>query len=332
MIFSLFSITARGGVWVNAPGTGYAQIGYTHQQASRYFGEDGRIVPQTALLGDNAPLFDLGRYSSNDLDVYLEYGVVKGLEVMASLPYRSSGNRWSFSEGPFEDIHHTNHGLTDLSAGLRAGVTRGGLAVSGLVAGRAPLYDNSPDVLNMEVGSTDFWDDRVPLGPGTMELDIGAGSGIGTKRVWALFDAAVRIRDRQYSSVLPARLQLGVKPFERSHLRMGRSSEDLSDEQIARASDILERFASWVALSSQLALGNGDAPDFLRAPYGNGPLVVDRQNALHLSFGVALDAVAGFGVTAGASRTLAGERFPQLTTVSVGLYSKFRMPWAKEEP
>lgn len=301
MLLAVLDVAAAG-VWVNDPHNGYAQISYTHQQSDTLFLEDGRAAPQTELLHEISPLFSRGRYSGNEASVYLEYGVLPHLELVASLPYRALRNRWTFSGGPLEDILHENSGFGDVSAGLRAGDVGGGYAFSGYVIGRAPLYDNSPEVLRMEAGNADLWDDRVPLGQGTMELDLGLSGGLGTSRFWALAEAGLRVRDRQYSSALPSRLQLGMRP--------------------------VERLALWTGIDGTLPLTNGKAPDTFTVAYGKGPLVVDRQSFLTPSLGLAVDLVGLSGVTFTAGRTLAGSRFPRLTTLTFGLYSRLRMPWA----
>ena len=154
----------------------------------------------------------------------------------------------------------------------------------------------------MEAGNADLWDDRVPLGQGTMELDLGLSGGLGTSRFWALAEAGLRVRDRQYSSALPSRLQLGMRP--------------------------VERLALWTGIDGTLPLTNGKAPDTFTVAYGKGPLVVDRQSFLTPSLGLAVDLVGLSGVTFTAGRTLAGSRFPRLTTLTFGLYSRLRMPWA----
>jgi hypothetical protein len=298
--------SAQAGVWVHRPGTGYAQVGFVHQQSSRVFLADTTLVPQTdeALIGHLSPLFGEARYSADDVSLYLELGVLPGLEIMGSLPHRSARNRWTFAEGDYGDIVHRNRGFSDPMLGLRAGGILRGVALSGFVAGRAPLYDNSPEALNMEVGNADFEDDLVPLGRGTMELDVGGGAGVGNELGWTLLDVGLRLRDRHYSSSLPLRLQVGAKP--------------------------LSRLSAWLSLDAEVSLADGSAPDDFLGQYGKGPLVVDAQSLLQGSLGASVDLVAGVGVRASVHRTLTGARFPQLTTISAGIYSNFRMPWVKE--
>jgi hypothetical protein len=302
----LVAASAEGGVWVHRPGTGYAQLGFSHQQSSRVFLADTTLVPQTdeALIGHLSPLFSGARYSADDTSVYLELGVLPGLELMGSLPFRVARNRWTFAQGAYGDIVHRNQGFADPMLGLRAGGILRGVALSGFVSGRAPLYDNSPEALNMEVGNANFEDDLVPLGRGTMELDLGGGAGVGNELGWALLDLGLRLRDRHYSSGLPMRLQVGAKP--------------------------IARVSAWLGADAEVSLSDGSAPDYFLGEYGKGPLVIDRQSSLQASLGASVELVGGVGLTMSLGRTLLGARYPQLTSLSMGIYSNFRMPWVRE--
>jgi hypothetical protein len=117
--------------------------------------------------------------------------------------------------------------------------------------------------------------------------------GYGGRWAWGLAEAGIRARTQQFSAVVPARVQAGVKP--------------------------VDRVAAWAGASLQASLGNGRAPDFFRDRWGKGPIAIDDQSALTVDAGVGVDLVEGFGLTAGASRVVWALRFPALTSFSAGL-------------
>ena len=289
--------------WVHDPGSGYAEIVYRHGQSRNLFLADGTPVPLTdaQLLGELSPLFSDGRYATNGVGAYVEYGLLPKLELVLGLPFVTASNRWQLTEGDYGDIVQRNSGFGDLTAGARVGTTVGRLAVSASASARAPLYDNSPEVLNQELGNSSFEDDRVPLGPGTIDGGLSGGAGVCFGRGWGLAEAGVRVRDRQYSTTLPTRLELGAKP--------------------------LQRLAISVGVDAELPVGDRAAPNFLRDRWGRSPLVVDHQAAVSAAVGASLELARGFGLTGGVARTLAGARFPRLTSVSIGISSRFAMPW-----
>lgn len=290
-----WSAAAFGGVWVRAPGAGYAQLTVGHQASGRVWLPGGEVVEQTdeALLGQIAPLFDDGRFSSTEVAAYGELGLAPGLEVYGSVPARFVQNRWSLAASTYPDIVHENAGLGDLTVGARYGRSWGGLAVSGYAGVRAPLYNNRPKALNMEPGNADFEDDRVPLGPGTLDVDVGGGVGYGLRRGWALAEVGLRLRSSQMSSAVPARVQLGAKP--------------------------IPRVAAWVGADLTAALGDGAAPSFYRDTWGKGPVVINDASSLALGAGAIVEIHDGFGVIGTVSRTVWAVRFPALTGGTLGV-------------
>jgi hypothetical protein len=145
----------------------------------------------------------------------------------------------------------------------------------------------------VEAGNSDFEDDRVPLGMGTLDAELGGGLGYGGRWGWALAEVGIRARSQQFSAVVPARVQGGLKP--------------------------VDRLAVWAGAGLQASLGNGRAPDFFRDRWGKGPIAIDDQSALVIDAGVGVDLGDGFGVTAGASRVVWALRFPALPSASLGL-------------
>lgn len=295
-LWAAFGAKASAAVWIHPPGAGYAELRVAHATSTAVFLEDGQTVPQADLLGDTGRLFTGARSGATDVSAYLELGVLRGIELTGSLPFRAASARWPLAEGSWPDIVQRNEGFGDATAGVRAGGLVDRVALSVTALGRAPLYDNSPDVLNVAAGNADFEDDRPALGPGTMELDVLGGAGVGFERGWVLGEAGVRLRDRRYSAVLPARAQVGLR------------------------ADPVE---VWLGADLVAPITDGAAPDFFRDRWGSGPIVVDRQTAFTASLGGALHLGGSVSLTAGVGRTLAGRRYPRLTSASVGLASSF---------
>ncbi|MEZ4235488.1 MAG: hypothetical protein R3F59_04860 [Myxococcota bacterium] len=285
---------ASAGVWVRDAGDAYVQAGLSHAWADRMYLAGGRAVPQAnpALLGQLAPLFDRAAFSTTDLSAYGELGLGHGLELSAAVPLRYAERRWSFASD-WPDLRNHGVGLGDLAVGLRLGKVAGGWAGSGGLVARAPLYDNSPEALRVEAGNSDLADDRVPLGQGTYELEATAGGGRGFGKGWALVEAGLRARNRHFSLVVPGRVQVGVKP--------------------------VAPVAAWVGADWAVSLGNGEAPDVFRDRWGKGPLVVDDQRSLAVSLGGSVEVAEGISVLATGARTVAGSRYPVLTTLGLGV-------------
>lgn len=294
-MWSWLTAAASAGVWVHAPGAGYAQLVLGHQGAGRVWLPGGTVVEQTdeALLGAIAPLFDDARFSSTEVSAYGELGVLRGFEVFGSVPIRFVQNRWSLAAGTYPDIVHENAGLGDVVVGARVGRTWTGLAASGYANIRAPLYNNRPPTLNVAPGNADFEDDRVPLGPGTLDVDVGGGLGYGLRVGWGLAEVGVRLRSSQMSTMVPARVQVGVKP--------------------------IPRVAAWVGADLTASLGDGAAPDFYRDEWGKGPVVIDNTSSLVVGAGTIIEIHQGMGVIATLSRVVWAVRFPALTSGTIGV-------------
>lgn len=290
---------AHAGVWVRDEGQAYAQAAFVHAESGTMFLADGTPVAQTdpELLGELAPLFGDGRYASNDLSLYAEYGLGHGFELDASLPLRYVTNRWSLAQGTYPDIVQQNLGLGDLTVAARLGTVTSGWALSAAVVGRAPVYSNAPRTLRVQAGNSDFEDDRVPLGPGTFDLGLDGGIGWGSSHVWALIEGGITARNRSFSAVVPGRVQLGVKP--------------------------IDEVAIWLGADGSLSLGNGAAPDFFRDAWGKGPIAIDNQRFVTASAGALVEIKDGIGVIAGFTQVLAGARFPRTSSGMLGVTWSF---------
>jgi len=291
--------TAYAGPWVKDRAGFYARVGYDYYRATSAFDASGERAPMhdERFLSHLGGVFDEGAFTSHTGSFYGEVGLGWHLEAFGSVPVSRVANRWSFAQGESEDILQTNAGFGDVMAGLRLGGIAKGYAGSVGVSIRAPLYDNHPDVLNQESGNTDFYDDRVPLGQGTIDVDATAAGGTGwslsSVNGWVSLEQTVRFRNRDYATAFPGMVQLGVKPLKPLALMWN---------------------TFW-----QLTADNGEQPDFHFDAYGKGPSIIDRQHYLKTALGVMFDVRQGLALEAGASATLFGARTAAGWSVGAGV-------------
>jgi hypothetical protein len=308
LIALLLATTAHAGVWVRDRGDTWLQLAVQHAEATHAFDTEGVLRDQTAeaFVGDIDPLFDEARTSITDLTAYGEVGLGHGFELDLSVPVRYATDRWGFAQGSSPDMRHEHAGLGDATIAGRFGTVRGRWAASVLAGVRLPLYDNALVVLHTQPGNADFYDDNLPLGNGTIDFDLSLGGGTSWGWGWALFEAGGRIRNRQYSAALPGRVQVGFKPWK--------------------------PLALWLSADGMRSLGNGRAPDFYVDEWNKGPTVIDDQSFVGASAGLSIDVSDTVGFYGTGSRILAGQRYPQLTSVAGGIVLHFDIHVARPTP
>ncbi len=297
---------ALAGVWVRGEGDAYAQVSYGFTSATATFDEAGTPLPMSSphYLGDIAPLFTSGRFVGHEVTLYGEFGVGRNVEMFGSLPVRAPTVTWTWAVPDNDDVVQTNFGLGDAVIGVRYGQVTGAFAWSTYGSVRLPLYDNNPFVLRQEPGNSDFIDDRVSLGQGTVELDVGASAGASLGgRGWVLGEAGLRLRDRGYAVQLPARAQVGWTP--------------------------VPEFGPLVDVEGLWTIGQGTQPTTWRDAYDKGPLVVDGVSRVTLTGGLLArpwtatapkgDIRRGLGVIAKASAVVDGARTAQAVAGSVAI-------------
>jgi hypothetical protein len=293
---------AGAGPWVHDPGRFYARAGYDRFQATQSFDEQGERAPNDdeRFLQRLDGVFSKGTYTGQTLSAYAELGIAPHLEVFGSLPYALAQNRWTWAQGDEPDVVQDNAGFGDALGGLRAGLTKGPYAASLSASVRGPLYDNAPELLGTETGNTDFTDDKVPLGQGTIDVDALAAGGVSLPFPgWASLETGVRLRDRGYATGLPGAVQVGWKPAG--------------------------RIATWANASWLWTFGGGDQPDFHYDDYGKGPTIIDGQRWLKAGVGGMFDVWHHLALEVGAGDVVLGRNTAAGWSVGAGV--SYRTPW-----
>lgn len=312
MLVLLLASQALAGIWVRAPGESYVQIAVSHSEASTSFDPSGARLDlaHRRFLGERlSSVFADGHFASTELGAYVEYGLIAHVEVFGSLPVRVASSRWQWALGDNPDVVLGNVGLGDAQLGLRSGTTVGPVALSIAAAGRAPLYNNAPDALNQGPGNSDFYDDRIPLGEGTIDLDLTGGVGVSFGEGWAQVETGVRLRNRQYSTMLPGRAQLGLQPIRAFGLTLD---------------------GEWL-----VTLHDGAAPDFYIDRWGKSPTILDGQQHVKVGGGVFVrplgrardEALRELGLGLRGATMPWGRRTAAATSLTLAVFWQGEMPW-----
>ncbi len=297
-IFTLVPLV-QAGPWVKDAGQFYTRVGYDYSRASTAFDTEGQRAPMNdeRFLSHMGGVFEKGVYSSHTGSIYAEVGLPWHMEVFGSLPFSHAANRWSFAQGEAEDIVQSNRGFGDAVGGLRIGGMWKALAGSLGVSVRLPLYDNHPEKLNQEAGNADFYDDKVPLGQGTIDVDLTAAGGAGwslqSVTGWAILEQGLRLRNRDYATAFVGLAQAGVRPVEPLALMLN---------------------VFW-----QLTANNGEQPDFYLDAYGKGPTIIDRQHYLKVGMQGMFDVGERLALEARIHATLLGARTSAGWNAGLGL-------------
>lgn len=280
---------ATAGVWVREPRSAWVEVGVAASVATAAFTPEGERLPledPAFVPASYEQVFEGATSTSADLRAYGEVGLVREIEAFGSLPLRWIRTRWTFAAGD-DVLDQHNLGTGDLEVGARWGRALGPVAVSAGPSLVLPLYDNAPVRLGIEAGNQDPYDDRPPRGAGTIELAATAGAGASFGPGWAQVEGGLRLRDRQYSTAVPARAQVGV------HLG-----------KVAAA------FATTSVLGT---LADGEQAAEYQDEYGKGPTVLDRQQEARVGGGLlatpfAAGDLAPFGVLLRADAAVWGRR------------------------
>jgi hypothetical protein len=286
---------AKAGPWLHQPGSLYARLGYSGFFSTQAFDEKGSLasMSDSRYMGHLGQLFQSGLYAGHALTAYLEVGVLPYLELFGSVPVVFAQTDW---QGPGFAIKQSNSGGGELELGARTGLSFLSRFASSLsVSVKLPLYDNAPEKLNTQPGNSDFYDDRVALGEGTIDVNLALAGGVSwyPLPLWTTLELGARIRNRDFATGFPGSLQFGYKPIERLALMLN---------------------ANWL-----LTADNGTQPNFYLDDYGKGPTVIDGQSYLKLSFSLMFDIWRKLALEASVGRVVAGRRTAAGTMVGAGL-------------
>ncbi len=257
----LLGATAWAGPWVRSPGHGYAQLGVGYARSGARFTEQGERLPLTdpTFVPDNfEQVFESGAFHQVEAQLYTEVGVLPSVEVFGALPVRHALARWDFARGS-DVLRLRQVAFGDALLGAKVGRAAGPVVAALSASVRVPLYDNDPEVLGIEPGNADIYDDRPPVGPGTVDTDLLAAVGTGGGRGWAQLEAGIRLRNRQFGAQLPVRAQAGAR---------------------------LGPLAGFAEVELLLPLTDGAAPDAYLDAFNKGPLALDRQRHVRPAVGV----------------------------------------------
>lgn len=178
----LMTATASAGPWDYGQGSGYAKVGYT-----RFASDDG-------FLAGEAMGLDL---RSHNLDTYVGYGLVDGLDVIASLPLVHAVNVGA------DDTRYAHTWTGDLTVGLEKNLLKSRPLSLGVDA-RVPTY-REPDAYARVRGLDDIYLDAIVeqfplLGDRNVDLTAKLQAGASSREGWIAVEAGPRWRIGDYAS------------------------------------------------------------------------------------------------------------------------------------
>ena len=304
MFILLFPALALAGAWVHEPGSAWVETSYRYTVADKMYDRQGTRLPRVdaAFTGPTlSRVFDHARYVGHEASLYAEIGFLPHLEVVGRLPWRTIQSEWSWRKGTEAPLIQANQGFGDAMLGLRGGTLLDQVAIAahGTVSG--PLYDNRWYALGRGPGDGDFVNDRPPLGQGTVDTELGLAVGSSVGPVWFQGEVGTRFRDRGYATILPGRLQVGIRP--------------------------IPEIAGFSEASGQTTVGESSQPSFFIDRWDKSPLVNDRQHWVVGSAGLLVQPLAravdaplnGLGLAVRYDATLHGVRTAALRSLGGSL-------------
>lgn len=189
---------AHSGAWTQNQGHFYAKLGVL-----RF-----RSTSQYKLNGDREGLSDNGQVLDLGVNFYLEYGLLDGLTLISSLPFK----RISFSCA-IEDCGNASTGLADLYFGFRYRLSQSSWIVS-LQSGikLAPWYETNEEAL----------DSAPPLGDGQTDVEFRLllGRSILNYGGYVNLDVGYRAREGEPVDEIPFSFELGLN-LSKDYLLIG---------------------------------------------------------------------------------------------------------------
>lgn len=156
VLLTIINPFASQGQWMEAPGTGWAQLQVAHQRTQTGFNRNGRVVPLDELDPSAQSVITTARFTG-------ALGLFPGLDTWVDLPF----HRQSF-EGSGSDLLTTGFG--DPRAFLRVGPSLFGVealpvavAVRGGVKLTTGTFENDAETISLSQGQRD-WSLLVEVG------------------------------------------------------------------------------------------------------------------------------------------------------------------------
>jgi hypothetical protein len=188
------SSLAEAGPWALGPGRLFARLSYAHGRATTYAAPDGTEFP-------------IPRFTTDDLDLSLAYGLGERATLYANLPVLRSSD---LADSPDELVRES--GIGDLSAGLEWALFRRGsweFGLRGLV--QAPT------------GDAERADGLQATGSGVFEgqLAFSAGTSFAAGRAYAVLEAGYQYRGEGFEDGVVFSGQVGWSVSARVTLAAG---------------------------------------------------------------------------------------------------------------
>lgn len=201
------STRAYAGAWTLGPRHFYSKLSYGYSFASSRFDSNGNRLPlydETFLGLFGPPIVTRGNVQEHAIRLYGEVGLLDRLDAFGSLAWKADSTH--FGCGPSSapqrcqsdsitadntSVDMANHGFGDLEIGGKLGILRAPV-VSFALLGSFPLYSNDLDVLR--VNDQNLFNDRTPLGSGSIDVEGRMLVGQSFGRWWANVEAGYRAR------------------------------------------------------------------------------------------------------------------------------------------
>jgi hypothetical protein len=193
-VFALLEGQAESAPWAMGAGRFFARFGY---QGTR----------STTLAAPDGTQFDIPRFSTDDLDLSLGYGLDDRFTLTTNLPVLRSSD---LDDTPDELVRESGFG--DLQVGLEAQLLRRGLWVMGARA-----------LVQAPTGDAERADGLQPTGSGIWEgeLALSAGGSLWNGRGFVAVEAGYRYRASGFQDAFVFSTQVGYLPTPRLTLAMG---------------------------------------------------------------------------------------------------------------
>ncbi|MEK6606706.1 MAG: hypothetical protein AABZ30_03505 [Myxococcota bacterium] len=297
LLASLAASVAHAGAWTQGRGHGYAKLSTTAFFADQRFDASGEARPldDATFLGEGfARRVTGGRVREHAAWLYGEAGVAERVDLLAKIGWRASDTRFQCS-GPCSDnstvvdnddvVHIGNAGLGDGEIGAKVRVLHVPV-VSLALSVAAPTYSNDLEVLRLH--DQNFFNDRSPLGTGSIDVEGRALVGLSLGRGWLGAEAGLRARTKGYA--------------------------DLAGYLVQGGAPIAWRLRAALGVGGFVPVGDGSRRDAHEPPreeevIGAGKVIFpSRESAHKLLPSIAVDLPLGFALELGGQWVFAGKR------------------------